>query len=158
VQRVVQHLGHLDEGDAAVECDQEQRVALCALDQGRRDGVEAGAELEYKGGDLALGEVGDESFQGRLSAADPYTGREDQLTAAEDRGESRELADVGPADRAVEALGVGQDLGGTGREARQLERVGDRDPRDLVVNRRREFAVPDIVGFPRGCDRSSPQS
>lgn len=112
--------------------DQQEATALGARDQRFGDGVEAGAELQHQRRDVALGQLGGEAFQRPVVAVEPGAGGQDQLAAAQHRGEARHLADVSPADRDAGAVRVRDDLRRAGSQAGKRQRFLDRDADDIV--------------------------
>ncbi|MEH3054947.1 MAG: hypothetical protein PGN13_13255 [Patulibacter minatonensis] len=138
-QHAVDRLRHLDEAQLAVQRDDGQLHGVRGVDQRLRDRtVERPPELDHQTAGALRRERVDETLLALRLLARAETGREDQLSAAQEVRRILHVEDVHPPHVAAQRLGSGHHLGQSAAERRQFEHLGDRHPARMI--RRAELA------------------
>ncbi len=122
----VHGLGDRDEPGLPVQRHQRQPASLGGPDQrGRQGRGVATAQLDHQPRRTHVVQVGHVRGQVRVVRGQRHPGGQDQLAAAQQPGDVRQLADVRPADPAVEVLLAGDDVRQALPHLLELEDVGD---------------------------------
>ncbi len=122
----VHGLGDGDEAQLAAERDQRQPALLGGVHQGAGERVEvAPPELDDQAGHPDVVQFADVAGQALAVLGQRDAGGQHQLAAAEHPGDVRQLADVDPADRPLQVVGAGHDLGQAAPHHLQVEYAGD---------------------------------